>query len=146
MKTLFSVLLSFFVAGAAQAQVKPADAASYRNHVFHVLVWNFAPMGAMVRGKTPFDRTQFALRADRVAALAPQLLEGFPKDSAVGKSEARPEIWSSWPDFVSKMKTFETESKKLAEIAHGTDEAAMKAQFGKVGASCKACHDKYKKD
>jgi cytochrome c556 len=132
--------------GQISAQVKPEDAVRYRQSAYTMVVWNFAPMGAMVRGKIPFDKAKFQRYAENLAALTPMLLEGFPKGSAVGNSEARPEIWQSWPDFQQKMKDFEQQSKLLADLAKAGDEAKTKAQFGKVGATCKACHDKYKKD
>ena len=33
---------------------------------------------------------------------------------------------------------------KLAEVAAGGDEAAMKEQFGKTAKTCKGCHDDFK--
>lgn len=145
---VLALVLSFgLVSADAAAQVKPADAIRYRHSAFQVVVWNFMPMSAMARGKLPFDAVKFGMHADRVAALAPQLLEGFPKGSDTGgETEAKPEIWANWPDFESKMKALETESRKLADLCKSADEAAIKVQFGKVGASCKACHDQYKMD
>lgn len=128
------------------AQVKPADAIRYRHSAFQVIVWNFMPMSAMARGKLPFDPVKFGLHAERLAQLAPQLLEGFPAGSQVGDTEAKPEIWTNWADFEQKMQSFQVESRKLAQICKSADEAAIKAQFGKLGVACKACHDQYKKD
>ena len=95
----------------------------------------------------PFDANAFALRSERVAYLSALPLEGFIPDSLVGKSEAKPEIWDNMDDFKAKMQTFETEAVKLAEAAKtATAVDALKPQFGKVGQSCKDCHDTYKKD
>lgn len=129
------------------AQTKPEDAIKYRRSVYTVLLWNWMPMNAMVRGRIAFDAQEFARRAERVAALAPQLLEGFPEGSDTGATtEAKPEIWANFEDFSAKMKDLETESAALAVIAKGGDEAAIKEQFAKTGGACKACHDKYKAD
>ena len=136
-------LLAITSAGAAQS--KPEAAIHYRQNVFGAIVWNFGPMSAMVRGKIPYDKVLFERHAIRVSQLAPMLLEGFPKGSEAGaETEARSEIWANWADFQSKMKTFEVESAALARLAKVGTLDAVKAQFGKVGASCKACHDKYK--
>lgn len=144
---LLVALLALSFTVPVLAQVKPADAIRYRHSAFQVLVWNFMPLSAMVRGKQPWDQAKFALHAERIAQLAPQLLEGFPKGSDVGaETEAKPEIWSNWPDFQQKMRNLETESRRLVELCKAADQAAIKAQFGKLGASCKACHDAYKKD
>lgn len=145
---VLAVVLSLgFAPTLATAQVKPADAIRYRHAAFQVVVWNFMPMSAMARGKLPFDAVKFGLHAERVAAMAPQLLEGFPAGSGSGaETEAKPEIWTQWADFEGKMKALETESRALATLCKSADEAAIKTQFGKVGAACKACHDQYKKD
>jgi cytochrome c556 len=145
--SLLCVALSGLLASScALAQVKPEDALAYRKSAFGLIVWNFGPMSGMVRGKLPWDDAEFAKRAARVAQLAPMLEEGFPQGSKVGDSAASAEIWSNWADFQSKMLSFQTEAAKLAQVASGSDAEATKAQFGKVGAACKACHDKYKED
>ncbi len=134
-------------AATALAAVKPETAIRYRQSVYTLIGWNFAPMAQMVRGKAPFDQAAFARHAERVAFLAPQLLEGFPTGSASGApTEAKPEIWSDRAGFEAKMDALVEESRTLAEVARGGDEAAMKAQFGKTAETCKACHDAYREE
>jgi cytochrome c556 len=41
---------------------------------------------------------------------------------------------------------FNKEANELAKVAASGDAAAVKAQFGKLGAACKACHDDYRGD
>jgi cytochrome c556 len=130
----------------ADAQVKPADALRYRKSAYHVLIWNWMPLANAVRGKSPYNKAEFERYSARVAQVAPMLLEGFPAGSGVGKTEAKPEVWTNWADFQLKMKAFETESAALALLAKGGDFEKIKVQFGKVGGTCKACHDKYKAD
>lgn len=138
-------LLLLAVSATANAQDKPEDIIRYRKSAYTVLLWNWMPMNAMVRGRIPFDAAEFARRADRVAALTPQLLEGFPEGSGTGApTEAKPEIWTDFADFTAKMKDLERESAALSTIAKSGDEAKMREQFAKVGGACKACHDKYK--
>jgi len=104
-------------------------------------------MAGMVKGEMPFDAKDFALRAERVAFLSTLPLEGFIPDSRVGKTDAKQEIWDNMDDFKSKMETFQTEAAKLAEAAKTASAVdALKPQFGKVGQSCKDCHDNYKED
>ncbi|HET6545865.1 MAG TPA: cytochrome c [Rhodanobacteraceae bacterium] len=135
------------LAATAAAAIKPSTAIHYRQSVYHVILWNFAPLADMVKGKTAFDAKEFARRADRIAFLTPQLLEGFPPGSDAGaKTEAKPDIWKNFPDFQSKMKTLVLESKALAEVAGTGDEAKMKAQFRKTAGACKSCHDKYREE
>ena len=145
MRLVSALLILLATSQIATAQTKPEDAIKYRKSVYTVLLWNWMPLNAMMRGRIPFDADEFSRRADRVAALAPQLLEGFPPGSNEGApTEAKAEIWTDFTDFSAKMKDLETESAALASIAKGGDEAAIKAQFAKTGGACKACHDKYK--
>jgi cytochrome c556 len=149
MRRLAILLLPLAViALPAQAQVKPDDAIRYRQSAFQVLVWNWAPMGAMVRGRTPFDAKAFAQGATRVQQISTMLLEGFPAGTEKGSlpSAAKPEIWRNQADFEKKMKDFGAAAAQLATLAGSGDEAAMKAQFAKTSETCKACHDRYKAD
>ena len=104
------------------------------------------PLANTVRGKTPYVKADFERYANRVAQIAPMLLEGFPAGSGVGKTEAKPEIWTNWADFQRKMKAFETEAAALATLSKGGDFEKIKVQFSKVGGTCKGCHEKYKTD
>jgi cytochrome c556 len=145
LRTALACLL--LAAPAVQAVADPAAAIEYRQSAYTVMVWNWAPLGAMMRGRTPWDQAEFTRRAQRVATLAPMLLEGFPPGSDKGAdTDAKGEIWSNYTDFSAKMQAFERESAALAEIAAGGDEAATRAQFGKTAETCKACHDLYKAD
>jgi cytochrome c556 len=140
-----SGLFSLAVAATAAAQMKPDDVIEYRRSAMTMVDWNFKPMSAMVKGKIPFDAREFAKRADRVALLTPQLLEGFAKGSDKGaETDAKPEIWTHFDDFQSKLNDLINESKTLSEVAKSGDEGTMKEQFKKLGGTCKACHDKYK--
>jgi cytochrome c556 len=47
-------------------------------------------------------------------------------------------------DFRSKMDDLVQQSRTLAQVAKGGDEAKTKEQFRKTAGACKACHDKYR--
>jgi cytochrome c556 len=147
-----SLILATLAAGAgiaaiAAAAVKPETAIAYRQAGYTMLGWNFGPMAQMVRGKAPWDAAEFARRAERVALIAPQLLEGFPEGSDTGATtDAKPEIWKNMDDFKAKMDELVKQSKLLAEVAKSGDEAKMKEQFKQTAGACKACHEKYRNE
>jgi cytochrome c556 len=131
----------------AFAAVKPETAIAYRQAGYTMLGWNFGPMAQMVRGKTPWDAAEFARRAERVALIAPQLLEGFPQGSDTGATtEAKAEIWKNMDDFKLKMDDLVKQSRLLADVAKSGDEAKMKEQFKQTADACKACHEKYRSE
>ncbi|MDE1960257.1 MAG: cytochrome c [Xanthomonadaceae bacterium] len=147
-----SAIIAVAVAAAgvvlpAAAQHKPEQVIHYRQAAMTMIGWNFGTLGAMIKGKTAWDAQEFALRADRIAALAPQVLEGFAKGSEKGATtDAKAAIWTHFDDFKSKSDALVTQSKALSEAAHTGGEAAMKDQFRKTAEACKACHEKYKAD
>jgi cytochrome c556 len=144
---LLTSAAALLASAVATAAVKPETAIRYRQSVYTMIGWNFAPMVEMIKNKTPWDSAEFARHADRIASLTPQLLEGFPQGSDKGaETEAKPEIWKSMDDFKSKMNDLVRESKALADVARAGDEAKAREQFKKTAGACKSCHDKYRSE
>ena len=144
---ILAAAVTLGTAAIASAAVKPETAIAYRQAGYTMLGWNFGPMAQMVRGKTLWDAAEFARRAERVALIAPQLLEGFPEGSDSGATtEAKAEIWKNMDDFKLKMDDLVKQSKLLADVAKSGDEAKIKDQFKQTAAACKACHEKYRSE
>ncbi len=144
---ILAALAACGVATLAVAHNVEDKATEYRQSLMHVVGWNFGPLSAMNKGKMPFDAAEFSKRADRLAVLSDQLLEGFQKAPPKGvNTDAKPEIWTSFEDFSAKAKDFVTEANGLSRVAKGNDEAKDKEQFKKLAGTCKACHDKFKND
>jgi cytochrome c556 len=143
-KVVAVAALALTSAAALAQQPKPEDVIKYRRSVMNVIGWNFGPMAAMVQDKIPFNKEVFARNAGRVAAMSKMPLEGFIPGTEKGETKAKPELWQNFDDFKSKLEKMQGEADKLAEVAKGGDEAAMRAQFGATGKACKACHDEYR--
>ena len=76
----------------AFAQVKPEDVIKYRQGAYKVMGWNFGPMAAMVKGEKPYNKEDFARRADIVAYVGKLTMEGFtPGTDKGGASGKAPE-------------------------------------------------------
>ncbi|QYJ80540.1 c-type cytochrome [Shewanella acanthi] len=147
-KLLLSLFTGTLLASTAQAHnfEDPKDAIEYRQSAFSLLAYNFGDMGAMMKGKKPFDAATFAMRATNVAALSHIPFEGFIDGSDKGETEALAKIWQDRADFDAKMKTFQENAAILATVAQKGDQAELKQAFMNTGKSCKGCHDVYKKD
>ncbi len=142
--TIICIAAAFCAAGAS-AQTKPEDAIAYRQGAFKIIGWNFAPMGAMMQDKLPYDKDGFARRAANVAAVAVMPIEGFgPGTDAGAPTKAKPEVFAKMADFKTKMGKMNEETAKLAIIAKSGNFDEIKKQFGNTAASCKACHDDYR--
>ena len=86
--------------------------------------------------------------ADQVASLAAKSSSWFAKGSGpeVGKTGAKPEIWQDPKDFSAKLAAFQKAAQMFNDAARRGDLAAIKARYGDLGGTCKACHDKYRMD
>ncbi|MDG2535673.1 cytochrome c [Sphingomonas sp. HITSZ_GF] len=94
------------------------------------------------RGDDP-KTLAFAARAlSRWASALPGL---FPAGSTAPDSDALPAIWSDRAGFEAKAADYAAATAKLADLAKAGDKPGFAAQFAAVGATCKACHDSYRK-
>jgi cytochrome c556 len=145
---LSGVAASTFDALAEDAPPSKAEQAiKYRQSVYKVILWNFGPVAAMAQGKIPYDAESFAHHAERVATMAPMLLEGYPDGSDSGaKTRARPEIWQNKAEFTQLMHDMESKTAALADVAKEGNFEKSKAAFGEAASACKACHEKYRTD
>ena len=84
--------------------------------------------------------------AATIARLAPEASGWFPPGTGpdVGKTRAKPEIWQKPEDFNAKLRAFQAAARTFDDTARAGDVAAIKARFGELGKTCKACHDPYR--
>jgi len=135
--------------GSLVAAPKPEEAVKYRQGALFALGWNagaMGAMGAMVKGDVPFDAKEFSFMADRIAALAPLVLEGFTPDSKGAKSHARPELWENLDDFKQRTEEPGASTTALAAAAGTGAKGAMKKQVGDTVQICQGGHDEYRKE
>ena len=82
----------------------------------------------------------------KMAGVSANLLTLFPEGTAVGvgKSAAKPEIWTNWADFQTKVKGAQDAIAALDAAAQEGNAAKVKAAFPAVGQACGACHETYR--
>lgn len=103
-------------------------------------------MKAAKRGLDNDDAAAVRTAAATINGLAPKAASWFPAGTGpdVGKTHAKAEIWQKPEDFAAKAKGFADAAAAFDAAARGSDMAAAKSSFGKLGESCKACHDSYR--
>lgn len=116
---------------------------------------NFKDLGETVKklGDELKKPAPMASRLDQYAAqiadLAKQLGQQerlFPKGSgpeAGVETNAKKEIWEKPQEFQTAMRALATEAGNLKSIP-GSDTKGIKAQFRKLGRTCKGCHDSFR--
>ena len=101
-------------------------------------------MGAMLKGKIPFDAEQFKMRANNAAALSKMPWEAFYEGTDKGDTAALADVWSDNATFVKKANAFAANADKLALAAQSGDKAVIGKAFGAWAKGCKDCHKQFK--
>jgi cytochrome c556 len=142
-----SALLMMAMGLPAQAQfAKPEDAIKYRKASFTVMAAHFGRLGAMANGRTPYDAKAAADNADVVATLSKLPWTAFGEGTDKGDTRAKPELWKEATKFKEASDKMQAEIVKLNTAAKAGNIDALKVAFGPAAASCKACHDNFRKD
>lgn len=128
----------------ASAQfAKPEDAVKYRESALSLMASHFGRMAPVVKGQAPYDAAQIKANVAVLKTLSTLPWSAFGPGTEGG--DARPEIWSDAAGFKQKEQALHDNIAKLTAAADAGDFDKLRAAFGDVGASCKACHDAYRK-
>lgn len=131
-------------AGLAFAQFqKPEDAIKYRQSAFTVMANSFGKIGAVVKGEAPYNKDELAKNAAVVATLSSLPWQAFGPGTEGGKAQA--DVWSDNAKFKAAADKMQLAVANLNSAAQSGDLENIKKAFGAAGATCKACHDDFKK-
>ncbi|MFL5261554.1 MAG: c-type cytochrome [Anaeromyxobacteraceae bacterium] len=87
--------------------------------------------------------------AANLAAIARVVPIGFgeaSQDTTAVKTAAKPEIWKNAAEFKTRLAALQTETAKLAEVAKKKDGPGFAQQYAATTATCKACHDAFRRE
>ena len=59
-------------------------------------------------------------------------------------AQVKPEVWTEKEKLGKAAMAFNKEANEMAKVAAAGDAAATKEQLGKLGGTCKGCHDDFK--
>ena len=131
-------------AGLAIAQFqKPEDAIKYRQSVLTVMGNSFGKISAVVKGEAPYNKDEVAKNAAIVAMMSTLPWQAFGPGTEGGK--AQPDIWSDNAKFKAASEKMQLAAVDLNKAAQSGDLESIKKAFAATGASCKNCHDDFRK-
>uniref|UniRef100_B1XVS9 Cytochrome c prime n=1 Tax=Polynucleobacter necessarius subsp. necessarius (strain STIR1) TaxID=452638 RepID=B1XVS9_POLNS len=131
-------------AGVTFAQFqKPEDAIKYRQSAFTVMANSFGKIGAVVKGEAPYNKDEVAKNAAIVAMMSALPWQAFDPGTEDGK--AKSDVWSDSAKFKSASEKMQLAVANLNTAAQSGDLESIKKTFGAAGATCKGCHDDFKK-
>lgn len=147
---LSALTLSVLTAHAqvAKSEKQANRATETRQAVFKLLGANMSPLGAMAKGKIPFDAAKVKTHATYINHLS-LMIDDHTKLDTSGfdvSTEALDKVWQERAKFEKAISRLTTNSEQLINLASSGDEGAIKKAISGVGKSCGGCHDNFKMD
>ncbi|MFZ5964152.1 c-type cytochrome [Thalassococcus sp. BH17M4-6] len=99
-----------------------------------------AQLGKMTRTLVPFDPDQAEALARDMARHAAAIPAAFETPAQDPRSEAKPEIWTDWPDFVADAAMLEDAASAMQTGTLDELRFGMRA----VAKACATCHEDYR--
>jgi cytochrome c556 len=140
-RSKFLALGLIVAAGIAVAKEGVQDpTVKARMDLMGTIAMNTKTLGDMAGGKTAFSAEDAAAAKAALAAAAADIPAKFEPQATDPVSEAKPEIWTNWDDFVAKSEGL----LKAAEALDTSSVETIQAGMGAIGGACKACHSDYR--
>ena len=144
---LILALVAITLAGSAAAQVKPEDAIKWRQSGYGFMAWNMARIKMNVEGtynKEEVIKAATAIQAIANSGMGALYPAGTDKGTGWEKTRVKPEFFTNKEGVTKVAMAFNKEANEMAKVAATGDSAATKVQLGKLGGTCKGCHDDFK--
>ena len=124
------------------------DSIKTRKALFTLIGANMAALGNMAKGKTEYTAERAQSHASNLGALAdydlgPHFPEGSSMDDHKGETRALAAIWSGRDKFDERWQDY-VDATAALEAAAAEGRGAMAEALGRVGATCKGCHDDFR--
>ena len=136
------VIGAVLMSGAAFAKGDRTDPnAKARSDLMRVVGKNTGILGDMAGGKAAYDAAAAEAAKAALVEAAGQIETAFKDQGAADPaSEAKPEIWANWEDFLANAKV-------LGDAAAAMDVSSAEtigAGMGALGGACKDCHTDFR--
>ncbi len=139
---ILSFVAALALTGIVQAHSGAKGAVKARMDSMSQIGANMKILGEMAKGKVGFDQVAAQQAAGNIAEHASQVAALFEEKDVSAPSEARPEIWDNWTDFVSKATTMADIATDIAPTL--TTLGDIRAAMPRLGSACKSCHKDYR--
>lgn len=140
-------LLATALSTTAFAQVKVEDAIKWRQAAYATMGWNMGRIKGNVEGT--YNKEEVIKAANVIQAIANSgmgalYVPGSDKGTGFHETKVKPELFTDGAKVGKIAGDFNAAANELAKVAATGDAAAVKAAFGKLGSTCKSCHDDYR--
>ncbi len=147
LSTVIAATAATTAATGAFAQ-SPSDIAKARRAFYTLVGFEMATLGGMAQGKIDYDADIASQSAKDIMTLtgyttADLFAPGTSNEDLPGETRAKADIWADMPGVQEKGMAFYQAVVELNEVA-GDGLDALRPAVGKLGGTCKACHDDYR--
>jgi cytochrome c556 len=141
---LAAALVAAMAFGVVGVAASSTDVIKDRQHAMENVGDAMMALAAIAKGEAPFDAAVVKKNAVAMQDHLRKAAALFPEGSDKGDVEtwATPAVWSDNPDFVAKFEAAEAEAEAIGSV---TEESAFRPALGKLGNSCKSCHETYRR-
>ncbi|MFH6973300.1 c-type cytochrome [Neisseria sp. 23W00296] len=139
-----ALLLLLAACGGQPAGEPKGPASQERSAAFKRMMPEFSAMGKMVKGDETYNAAKFQADAAAFADAAQKPFEHFQNDPQ-GNGDALPAVWQQPEAFKREQDAFLAAVAELNAKAQGGSLDDIKAAYSAAGASCKSCHDSYRR-
>ncbi|HSO82261.1 cytochrome c [Thiocapsa sp.] len=134
-------------ASTALADLKPEEQIQFRQAGYSFMSWNMGKIKSNLEGD--YDSAQVAAAANAIAGIANSGMgalygPGTEKDVGNVKTRVKPEFFENMENVGTIAKNFIAAADNLSKVAATGDQVEVSNAFGKLGETCKACHDEYR--
>ena len=142
----FALLLAVSVLGldsTATAQDAATEGAiKYRKSVMKTVGGNMGAIVGIIKGSG--DKADLTLHTGQMAKTSMIVGKLFPEGSDFGETTALPVIWEKPDDFAKAVKMMQDAAAGINTAAASGDMAVIGPALGKLGESCKNCHENFR--
>ena len=154
MKSIRYVLTAFLVTAFAavavpsMAQDPMEKAVKARQGNMQLRAWYIGTLGGMAKEKIPYDAEKAQAAADNLLAVinldsSGQWPQGSDSKAMPGKSWAKVEAWTTYPESAEKGKVMKAAATAMAAAA-GNGLGELQGAIGALGKSCGGCHKPFR--
>ncbi len=119
--------------------LRPEESLLARRGLMVLADWHFRTLKTQEAGSAAEERAQ------ALANLALMMPDSFHTPTPdLPDNRTRPTAWDDPQAFEKALVNFQTETAQLAYILRTGNQAARRTQVGRVAASCKGCHDRFR--
>jgi cytochrome c556 len=140
---VWSTIAMMLVVAVSAAAMTATEAIKQRQEEMEGVKNGMMTLGAIAKKEQPFEAEVVRANAAKIADHLAKAAELFPAGSAEGEVQtwAKPEIWADREHFDEVFKSSHQAAVALQSV---TEAEAFPAALGKLGMSCKSCHDLYR--